>query len=292
VTVDAISPAPAAPLATRVNVRRATLRATYIIWRRDIVRYWRDRTRLLATFAQPLLFLIIFGTGLSSALRGAGGSFGAHVDYQQFIYPGIIAMTVLFTSIFGAMSIVWDREFGFMKELLVAPIDRSAIAVGKALGGATQAMVQGVILLVLAPLLGIRLTPLAVIELIPLIFFLAFALSAVGVAVASVVRSIQGFQVVMNFLVQPMFILSGALFPLGNLPGWMTFLTRLDPVAYGVDALRQVVLGTLGVPPDVMQRLGLSVFGHLLPIWVEAMVLIGLGLVATAVAVVNFRRRD
>jgi ABC-2 type transport system permease protein len=131
--------------------------------------------------------------------------------------------------IFSAMSIVWDREFGFLKEVLVAPIDRSAIAIGKTLGGSTQAMVQGLILLVLAPFIGVTLTPLAVLELIPLIFVLAFALTALGVALATGMKSMQGFQAVMNFLMMPIFFLSGALFPLNNLPGWMTVLTRLDP---------------------------------------------------------------
>ena len=153
-----------------------TLRAIYIIWYRDILRFWRDRTRLLATFAQPLLYLIIFGTGLSSALSSAGGFGGAGApagfSYTQFIFPGIIGMSVLFSSIFAAMSIVWDREFGFLKEVLVAPIDRSAVAIGKALGGATQAMAQGLILLILAPFVGVKLTVVSVLTIIPLVLSL------------------------------------------------------------------------------------------------------------------------
>ena len=175
----------------RIDTRRATLRAIYIIWYRDVLRYSRDRLRLLASLAQPLLFLLIFGTGLSSSLRGIGGGLGGapSINYVQFIYPGIIGMAVLFTSIFSAMSIVWDREFGFLKEVLVAPIDRSAIAIGKALGGSTQAMVQGILLLVLAPIVGVTLTPLAVLELVPLIFVLAFALTTLGVVLAAGIKS-------------------------------------------------------------------------------------------------------
>ena len=275
-----------------VNTRGATLRAVYIIWRRDVIRYWRDRTRLLTSFAQPLLFLVIFGTGLASALRGAGGGFGAGVGYQQFIYPGVISLAVLFTSVFSAVSIIWDREFGFLKEMLVAPIDRSAVAVGKTLGGATQALFQGLILLLLAPLVGVALTPLSILELAALIFCLAFALTALGVAVASRMRSTQGFQFVMNFLVQPAFFLSGALFPIVGLPGWMTVLTRFDPAAYGVDPIRRIVLADSGVPPAVLDRFALTLFDRRLPIPLEVAVLLLFGAVMMGVAVLNFRRRE
>ena len=270
---------------------RATLLAIYVVWWRDLLRYWRDRGRLLASFAQPMLYLVIFGTGLGSTLRRAGGSFQG-VDYTQFIYPGVIGMSVLFMAMFGAMSIVWDREFGFLKELLVAPINRSAVAIGKTLGGATQALIQGLILLVLAPFVGVRLNPLKVIELVPLIFILAFAISALGVVVASRMRSIQGFQVVMNFLMMPIFFLSGALFPLTGLPGWLTVLTRIDPAAYGVDPIRQVVLAGSGLPASVLDRFGLTVFDQRLTIPIECVILILFGLVMLGLAVRNFQQRD
>ena len=218
--------APTVPHARAVNIRGATLRAIYIIWKRDLIRYWRDRMRVVASLAQPVLFLFVFGSGLSSSLRGSTGGFGgpgSSLQYVQFIFPGIIGMSVLFTSIFGAMSIVWDREFGFLKEVLVAPIHRSAVAIGKTLGGATQAMFQGIVILVLAPLVGVKLTFLSVVELVPMIFLFAFALSALGVAVAARMRTMQGFQMVMNFLMMPMFFLaarsflSGAISPHGCL---------------------------------------------------------------------------
>jgi ABC-2 type transport system permease protein len=272
-----------------------TLRAIYIIWYRDVLRFWRDRTRLLATFAQPLLYLIIFGTGLSSALSGSsfgGAGAPAGFSYTQFIFPGIIGMSVLFSSIFAAMSIVWDREFGFLKEVLVAPIDRSAVAIGKALGGATQAMAQGLILLLLAPVVGVKLTLMSVVTVIPLVFVLAFALSAMGVAIASRMRSMQGFQMVMNFLMMPMFFLSGALFPLGGLPGWMTFLTRVDPAAYGMDPIRRVLLDGAGLPPVVLYRMGLTIGGTVLPIIAEAGILLAFGVAVLGIAVRNFRVRD
>ncbi|OGN81053.1 MAG: ABC transporter [Chloroflexi bacterium GWC2_73_18] len=290
--------AAAEPGSRPMAVARASLRAIYIIWYRDVLRYWRDRARLVASLAQPLLFLVVFGTGLSSALQGAGGGFGggapgaASVSYIQFMYPGIIGMAVLFTAIFGAMSIVWDREFGFLKEVLVAPIDRSAVAIGKALGGTTQAMIQGLLLLVLAPFVGVTLTVGSVVALVPLVFVLAFALSALGVAIASRMKTMQGFQVVMNFLMMPMFFLSGSLFPVTGLPDWMTVLTRLDPAAYGMDPLRRVVLEGAGFPAAMVDRLGLTLFDQVLPIPVEAAILLAFGVTMLGIAIRGFRARD
>ena len=275
-----------------INTRGATLRAVYIIWYRDLLRFWRDRTRIAASFATPVLYLLVFGTGLGSSLRGLGGFGGAGIQYQQFIFPGIIGMSVLFSAIFGAMSIVWDREFGFLKEVLVAPINRSAVAIGKTLGGATQALTQGVILLILAPLVGVKLTAAGVLELIPMIFVLAFALSALGVAIGARMRSLQGFQMVSQFLMMPIFFLAGALFPLQGLPAWMTVLTRIDPASYGIDPLRRTVLDAAGVPSRLVDRLGLTLFNQTLAVWTEEAILIGFGLVMLAFAIHSFRQRD
>ncbi|TMF15429.1 MAG: ABC transporter [Chloroflexi bacterium] len=286
-----------APLARRapvINTRGATLRAVYIIWYRDVLRFWRDRMRVATSFAMPVLYLVVFGTGLGSSLRGASGAFGSSsIDYQQFIFPGLIGMSVLFSSIFSAMSIVWDREFGFLKEVLVAPINRAAVAIGKTLGGATQALVQGVILLIFAPVVGVKLTVVSVLELIPLIFVLAFALSALGVAIGARMRSLQGFNMVTQFIIMPMFFLAGALFPLQGLPAWMTVLTRLDPVSYGVDPLRRTVLGAAGLPAPVSDKVvGLTLFNQTLAVWAEEALLVGFGLVMLAVAIRSFRQRD
>lgn len=273
-----------------VDTRVASLRAIYVIWRRDMIRYWRDRSRLAGSFAGPILFLVVLGTGLGAAFRAAGGSWGA-IDYQQFIFPGIIAMAVLFNATFGAMSIIWDREFGFLREILVAPIDRSAVAIGKALGTASQATIQGVVLLVLAPLVGVHLTPLAVVEIVPLVFVLAFAVSGLGIAIACRMESMQGFQFVANFLVQPMFFLSGALFPISGLPGWLTVLTRLDPIAYGVDPLRRIVLTASGTPAPIVSGFSMTLFGRQVGWAVEVGILLAFGIVTTAIAAVSFRRR-
>jgi ABC-2 type transport system permease protein len=289
------APATAFTTPSVVNTHGASLRAVYIIWKRDLIRYTRDRMRLVASLAQPVLFLVVFGTGLSSSLRGASTAFagGASLQYVQFIYPGVIGMAVLFSAVFGAMSIVWDREFGFLKEVLVAPIHRSAVAIGKSLGSATQAMAQGVILLVLAPVAGVRLTVVGVLELIPILFVLAFALSALGVAIAARMRSMQAFQVVMNFLMMPLFFLGGSLFPLtGNLPAWLSVLTHLDPVSYGIDAMRRTVLGATGVPSRLLNTLSVSLFGNTLSRWFEVVLLAAFGLLMLGLAILGFRQTD
>jgi len=279
-----------------------TLRAIYVIWLRDVIRYRRDRTRLAASLAQPLLFLVVFGVGLSSSLGGLGGrggasatfgSAGGSISYIQYIYPGVVGMAVLFTALFSSMSIVWDREFGFLKEILVAPIDRSAVAIGKALGGATQAMFQGLIMLAIGPIIGVHLTPLTVLEVVPILFLLAFTLTAFGVAIAARMRSMQGFQVIMNFLLMPMFFLSGSLFPLQGLPAWMAVLTRIDPLAYGIAPLRTAVLSTSGAPGAVTRTLAsVTWFDWQVPSILALGMLSLLGAVFLGVAIRAFRVRD
>jgi ABC-2 type transport system permease protein len=270
--------------------------AVYIIWYRDVIRFWRDRVRLLMSFAQPILYLAIFGVGLSATL-GRSGSIGrglpASFSYIQFMYPGVLGMAVLFTAIFSAMSVVWDREFGFLREILVAPISRSAVAIGKTLGGATQAALQGVVMLVFAPFVGVHLTVVSVVEAIPLLFLLAFALTSFGVAISARLKTMQGFQVVMNFLMMPMFFLSGALFPLSGLPGWMTVLTRFDPVAYGLAPIRSAILGGTGLPQAAVDRLtSVTIGSYIVPVAVDVGVLVAFSAVMLGIAMRSFRHRD
>jgi ABC-2 type transport system permease protein len=237
----------ASTAALQVRGWRAGLRANaggvYIIWYRDVLRYWRDRARLVSSLGQPLLFLVVFGSGLTASLGTGLTKDLGDVSYVRFLFPGIVAMAVLFTAIFSAISIVWDREFGFLREVLVAPISRAAVVMGKALGGSTVAMLQGAIILILAPILGVSLDPLLVLELLGLMFLTAFALTSMGILVAARLQSMEAFQMIMNFLIMPMFFLSGAFFPLRRLPAWMSVVTRLDPVAYGVDPMRRLLLG-------------------------------------------------
>jgi ABC-2 type transport system permease protein len=267
--------------ARRPSAPRAAVRGAYIIWYRDLLRWWRDRQRILPSLFQPILYLVVFGVGLGTAIGGglggpaAAGGAPAGVSYTIFMYPGILAMSVLFTAIFSSMSIVWDREFGFLKEIQVAPIPRSAVAVGKALGGSTVAIIQSTVLLLLAPFVGVAVSPLMLLQVFALMFLLAFALAALGVAIASRMRTMEGFQVVMNFVLMPILFLSGAFFPLRGLPGWLGVLTHLDPAAYAVDALRRIMLEAAGAPPEVLGALAIvGPSGAPLPIWVEAGILV------------------
>jgi ABC-2 type transport system permease protein len=264
-------------------------RGAYIIWYRDLLRWWRDRSRILPSLVQPLLYLFVFGLGLGSAIgSAAGGRFGTlpGTGYMTFMYPGVLAMSVLFTAIFGSMSIMWDREFGFLKEIQVAPISRASVAVGKALGGSTVAMLQASLLLLVAPLVGVTLSVSMVLAVLALMFLLAFALSGLGVAIASRMRSMEGFQVVINFVLMPILFLSGAFFPLQGLPPWLEALTRLDPAAYAVDALRRVILTTSGVPAEAVNALAMTMpGGGVMPIALEVVLLALFSVVMLTLAV-------
>ncbi len=208
--------------------------AIYILWLRELKRYTRSRVQVVVSLGQPILYLLAFGAGFSPVFRQAGlGS------YLQFIAPGIIGMTVLFSSIFNGIAMLWDRQFGFLKETLVAPVSRLEIMIGRTLGGATVAMIQGTLVLIISMLFGFRPHSWAV---LPVAFFFVFLVamvfSALGTAIGSVIKDMQGFQLVMNFMVMPIYFLSGALYPLANLGKVMTVITRLDPLTYGVDGLR------------------------------------------------------
>ncbi len=237
------------------------LAGIYTIWLREVRKFWRDKPRIIGATVQPALFLLLLGTGIGQGIPRAfdiepsAREFVPGVpDYLTYIYPGIIAMTLLFTSVFSAISIIWDREVGFLKEVMVAPISRSAVAVGKTLGGSTVAMLQGCLMLAFAPFLHISLSWGAVLALLPLLLYISFSLTAMGIAAAARMRSMQGFTVIMNFLTLPMFFLSGAMFPTEGLPGWMAFLVTVNPLTYGVDALRSVVIGyhQYGVMQDLL----------------------------------------
>ncbi|MFA6000595.1 MAG: ABC transporter permease [Thermoleophilia bacterium] len=217
-------------------------RATYIIWLRDLKRHFRDRARIFGSLATPIIFIFILGQGLGSSISGGIPAAGGNLDYKTFMFPGILGMTVLFAGVFSAVSIVWDREFGFLKEMLVAPVPSWSIALGKVISGATIASFQGCLMLILAPFAGVSLSPLMIVELLPTLFLVSFSMTGMGVLVATRLKSMQGFQMIMNFIMMPMFFLSGAMFPLANAPTWMDILSKLDPLTYGVDALRSIML--------------------------------------------------
>lgn len=210
------------------------MRVIYNLWLRQVKKYLRSRSRIIGSLGQPLLFLLALGYGFGSIYQKAGGG-----NYIQFLAPGIITMGVLFTAIFSGIDLIWDRQFGFLKETLVAPVSRFKIMIGKTLGGATVASIQGLLVFLITLLAGFRphdlmLLPVAAV----LIFLIALLFTALGTAIASTLEDMQGFQLIMNFLVMPVFFLSGALFPLQGLPKVMEILTKINPLTYGIDGLR------------------------------------------------------
>jgi len=219
------------------------LNTIYIVWLRDIIRYFRQRTQLYGSIPRPILWLFILGLGLKPSFRMVEG-----YNYTQFIFPGIIAMTLIFTAIQSAISIIWDREFGFLKEILVAPVPRTAIALGKAFAGSTLSVIQGSIILIFTPFVKVHITWYGILALLPVMFLISFALAGIGIIIAARMTSFEGFGTFMNFIIMPMFFLSGAMFPLAGLPSWLKIIVRMNPLTYGVDILRKVILGISTFP--------------------------------------------
>jgi ABC-2 type transport system permease protein len=257
------------------------LSAIYTIWEREIIRYWRDKIRFVTTIVQPLMFLAIFGTGLRSAL--ASSSLG--IDFLKFMYPGIIAMNVMGVAFFSTISTVWDREFGFLKEILVAPVSRTSIVLGKILGATTIAATQALLLLVLAPIIGVSLQLSIVPELFIFMLLLAFTISGLGLLIASLLKSLESFGLLMQLLILPMFFLSGAFFPLTNVPSWMKFLSTINPLSYGVDAMREMILRSQ-ISQSEMAKIILHTPAE------NAIYLILFSVILVSAAVVAFNRRN
>ncbi len=309
----------------RSSTLERSMRGVYIIWVREFKRFWRDRPRRIGGFAQPILYLALLGVGMQSAFKVFSGG---DVPYIKFMFPGIVGLTVLFTAVFSAISIIWDREFGFLKEVLVSPVPRSSVALGKIIGGSTTALIQGAIFLALAftPwVYGFSLSTLwKVLAVLPLIVLMAMSLTSLGVAVAARMTSLEGFPIVMNFLLMPLFFLSGAFFPLQGLPKWMDFLTKIDPLTYGVDALRGIMLRGLdlgtGAPSSLSQyavwfqdpqiyQMGMSkgypdpaaltamaqrapLPGQAHPLWLDILVMAGFGVFLFILALWQFNRAE
>jgi ABC-2 type transport system permease protein len=270
---------------------RSDVRAAVIVWRRELIRFKRDRLRAVTSLIQPLLFLLVLGTGLSSLARG---SMPPGVNFKTFIYPGVLAMSVLFTAIFSAASIVWDREFGFLREMLVAPVSRAAIVMGKCLGGATIATVQGIVMLVLAGLAGVPYQPVLLVTLVGEMLLLSFTLTAFGVMMAARIKQFQAFMALTQMLVMPLFFLSGALYPLRGLPTWLSILTRVDPLTYIVDPMRRAVFSHLSLPAQAVHALapGVTWAGWLVPMWLSIGIVAAMGLTMMGVAIAEFSKAE
>ena len=260
---------------------KTNLRGVYTIWYRDILRFWRDKARLFSSFAMPVLYLVIFGTGIASAFKA--GDF----DYIAFMYPGIIAMVVIISAMFSGMTVVFDREFGFLKEVLVAPISRTSVVIGKVLGGATIATIQGLVMLVFIPFADVSVTVGGGFLLVALMFMVALAITSMGLFIASRIRSMEAFQAVMQLLMFPLVFISPVMFPVETLPSWLGILVKVNPVSYGVDAMRQAVLGA-----DASAMFGIELFGYRMPVILDAAVVVAFGFIMGALAIRSFRVQE
>ncbi len=269
---------------------RSELRAIKVVWKRELIRFSRDRLRILTSLIQPFLFLFVLGTGISSL-----ASAGTHgVNFKTFIYPGVLSMAVMFTAMFSAASIVWDREFGFLREMMVAPVRRSSIVLGKVLGGATVAGFQGLIVIAISPLVNVPYQLGLILELFALTLLLAFAITAFGVMFAARINQMQSFMALMQMVIMPMFFISGALFSVASLPPWLGVLNRLDPLTYAVEPMRRAIFAHMNVSAAARRALdpGVTWWGWRVPTLLEAAVIAALGLGMLLIAIWEFSRAE
>jgi ABC-2 type transport system permease protein len=286
--------APPTPAPDRRSVRvveaglRQDLRGVRVVWHRELLRFGQDRIRIVSFLVQPILFLFVLGTGLSSLTDASTGG----VSLRTFMFPGVLATSVLFTAMFSAASVVWDREFGFLREMLVAPVRRGSIIVGKAFGGATVATLQSLLILALAGFVDVPYNPVMILKLIGELFLLAFALCAIGLLLAARVQQMQTMFGLMQMLVLPLSFLSGALYPISNLPTWLETLTLINPVTYAVHAVRTTVFNYLDAPAAALQELNPPIewFGWTVPMALQLAIPLVLGVAMLAVATAEFNR--
>jgi ABC-2 type transport system permease protein len=265
------------------------LRAVRIVAQRELIRWSKDRGRLVAGLVQPLLWLFVLGAGLSRVVATNGG-----FDFQTFLFPGIVVISVLFQGIFSGISLVWDREFGFLREMLVAPVSRGAILVGKCLGGASVAFLQGLVMIALAGAVHVPYHPLLIVELAAMAFLISMTITALGLLLAARIRQVQSAMPVVQLLLTPMMFLSGAMFPLGDLPTWLMILTRLNPLTYAVQPMRAAVFSFVPVDAATMARLDppLTWFGWPVPIGLQVAFVALTGVALLTVAIHRFSQTD
>jgi ABC-2 type transport system permease protein len=282
------SGAPVASVRVPAAGLRHQVRAATVVWQREMIRFGRDRSRIISSLIQPVLFLFVLGTGLSS-LMSTGD-----VDFRTFLFPGVLAMSVLFTAAFSGISIVWDREFGFLREMLVAPVGTTAILTGKCVGGATVATLQSLVILALAGLVDVPYDPVMMLELVVLLFLMAFMICALGLVLAARVKQIQSAMPLVQLTITPLMFLSGALFPLSNLPAWLKVVTTLNPMTYAVESIRSVVFDRLDLAPAVRATFdpGITWAGWPVPTLVEVAVVVVTCLVLLGLAVARFARTE
>ncbi len=266
------------------------LRAIGIVWQRDMVRMKADPARMVSTLLQPLLFLFVLGAGLSAAVRGGTGG----ADFKTFLFPGVLITGILFTAVFSAISIVWDREFGFLREMLVAPISSSSIVIGKCLGGATIATVQSILIIALAGTVHVPYHAGLMFGLLGIVFVTSFTMTAFGLVLAARVKSVQTLMPMVNMLLMPLTFMSGSLYPLGaKAPQWLDIVARYNPISYAVTSARTIVIHNL--PADNPTRTlftGLTWLGWPVPAWLDVIVVAGVGVALLSVACLLFARTE
>jgi ABC-2 type transport system permease protein len=279
-----------APVRLPEGTLRHNLRAVKIVVYRELIRFFQDRPRIISSLLQPILFLFVLGTGLSALV--SGGTRG--LNLRTFMFPGVVAMSTMFTAIFSAGSIVWDREFGFLREMLVAPVSRAAIVIGKCLGGATIATFQGIVMLCLAWIAHVPYNPVLILTLIGELLLLSFTITAFGVMMAARITQFQAFMALTQMLVLPLFFLSGALYPLSGLPGWLSVLTRIDPLTYAVGPMRHAVFSHLNISPVAFAHLspGITWNGWVVPIGLSLGIVAVMGLGMLGVAIAEFSKTE
>ena len=269
---------------------RSDARAVRVVWQRELIRFGQDKIRIVAALVQPVLFLFVLGTGLQSLTSASTGG----TSIRTFMFPGVLATSVLFTAMFSAISIVWDREFGFLREMLVAPVRRGSILVGKCLGGATVATLQGLLVLVLAPLVDVPYDAVMMLELIVIMFLLAFALTAFGLVIAARISNIQTVMGVMQVLLFPLAFLSGALYPISDLPTWLSVIVRCNPITYAVHLARDVVFSHIDASSEAQAALNAPItWGDwTVPNWFSFLLVAGIGVVLLVIAILQFSRAE
>lgn len=268
----------------------ADLRAARIVCHRELLRWIKDRRRLLAGLVQPLLWLFVLGTGLSRVVAAGSGT----VSFRTFLFPGVLATSVMFTAVFSGVSVVWDREFGFLREMLVAPIRRTSIMAGKCLGGAIVSTAQAVVILALAGFAGVPYSPVLMAELLVILFLASLSITAFGLLLGARVANIQSVMPVIQMVITPMMFLSGALYPTSGLPTWLALATKINPVTYAVAPMRHVVFSRLNLSPAALHQLSPSLTwnGWAVPFALQLVILMVLGLITFAIAVQRFSKTD
>ena len=287
--MTATNPTPVAAVRVAGGGLRHQVRAAAVVWQREMIRFGRDRSRIVSSLVQPVLFLFVLGTGLSSLIASNGD-----VDFRTFLVPGVLATSVLFTAAFSGISMVWDREFGFLREMLVAPVSTLSILTGKCLGGATVATLQSLIILALAGLVGVPYNLVMMVKLVGLLFLMAFMICALGLFLSARVKQVQSAMPLVQLTITPLMFLSGSLFPLSNLPGWLHVATTLNPMTYAVEPIRSVVFDHLDLTPAAQATFnpGITWAGWQVPMAVQIAIVVGTCLVLLGLAVARFARTE